>query len=121
MLRTIRKGNPELRSALVELRRAAQAHQAPVWADVAHKLARPRHQVDPVNVGLLERLAAPNETVIVPGKLLAFGRLTKPLTVAAFHYSEGARTKIHAAGGTALQIHELVKAKPDGSGVRIVS
>ena len=121
MLRTIRKGNPELRHALIELRRAAKAHDAPVWADVAVKLARPRHQSDPVNVGHLERLTAANDTVVVPGKLLAFGRLSKPLTVAAFHYSEAARAKIHAAGGTALQLHELLKAKPDGSGVRIVA
>ncbi len=121
MLRTIRKENPELRHALVELRRASKAHQAAIWGDVAQKLARPRHQVDPVNVGHLERLAAPNDTVVVPGKLLAAGRLSKPLTVAAFHYSAGAREKVHAAGGTALGIHELLKAKPDGAGVRIIA
>ena len=121
MLRTIRKENPELRHALVELRRAAQSHQAPVWGDVALKLARPRHQVDPVNVGHLERLTAPNDVVVVPGKLLASGTLSKPLTVAAFHFSEGARQKIHGAGGKAIPLHELLKARPDGSGVRIVS
>ena len=121
MLRTIRKENPELRHALIELRRAAKAHGAPVWGDVARHLARPRHQVDPVNVGHLERLAAAHDTVVVPGKLLAAGPLTKPLTLAAFHYSAGARAKIHAAGGQTLGIHELMKAKPDGAGVRIVA
>ena len=121
MLRTIRKENPELRHALVELRRAAAAHSAPLWADVARRLARPRHQVDPVNVAHLERLASANDVVVVPGKLLAAGRLTKPLTVAAFHFSEAAKSKIHAAGGKALGLHEILKAKPDGSGVRIVA
>jgi large subunit ribosomal protein L18e len=115
------KGNPELLRTVHELRRAAKVHEAPVWASVAERLARARHQTTPVNVAHLERIAAPQETVVVPGKLLADGSLTKPLTVAAFSYSAGARTKIHAAGGQALTLHELVKAKPDGGGVRLVA
>ncbi|MCI4337338.1 MAG: 50S ribosomal protein L18e [Thermoplasmata archaeon] len=121
MLREIRKENPELSHTLIELRRAAKAHDAPIWGDVARRLARPRHQVEPVNVGQLERLASANDTVVVPGKLLAQGVLSKPLTVAAFHYSDAARDKVHRAGGTTLGIHELIKAKPTGAGVRIIA
>jgi len=120
MLRTIRKENPELARTLIELRKAAKAHQAPIWGDVAEKLARSRHQHPPVNVGHLDRLAEADQTVVIPGKLLAAGRLSKPLTVAAFHYSEEARSKIHSAGGRAITIHELLKAKPKGAGVRIL-
>lgn len=120
MLRTIRKENPELVRTLIELRRASKAHSAPLWGAVAERLARPRHQTDPVNVGRLERLAHAEETVVIPGKLLAAGQLTKPLTVAAFHYSAQAREKIHIAGGKALSIEELLKARPNGSGVRIL-
>jgi large subunit ribosomal protein L18e len=119
MLRTIRKENAELAHVLIALRKTAKAHEAPVWYAVAEKLARPRRQARPVNVGHLERLASPKETLVIPGKLLAHGSLSKPLTVAAFHYSEDARTKIHAAGGTALSISELLKSKPDGTGVRL--
>jgi ribosomal protein L18E len=32
-----------------------------------------------------------------------------------------ARTKIHAAGGSAISLDELVKAKPNGMGVRLVA
>src|SRR5580693_5916295 len=99
MLRTIRKDNPELAHLLIALRKASKAHDAPIWGDVARRLARGRHQVGPVNVGQLERLTQADQTVLVPGKLLAEGRLSKPLTVAALHYSEAARTKIHSAGG----------------------
>ncbi|HKV90396.1 MAG TPA: 50S ribosomal protein L18e, partial [Thermoplasmata archaeon] len=120
-LRTIRKDNSELAHVLVALRKAGKSHAAPLWFAVAEKLARPRRQSKPVNVGHLERLARPKETVVVPGKLLAHGSITKPLTVAAFHYSEDARAKIHAAGGTALSIADLLKAKPDGTGVRLLA
>ena len=121
MLRTIRKENPELVRTLLQLKRAAKAHDAPIWADVASHLARPRHQHAPVNVGHLQRLAEDRETVVVPGKLLAEGRLSRPLTVAAFHFSAEAREKIHHAGGSAVTITELLKEHPKGKGVRLVA
>lgn len=119
MLRTIRKEDPELVRTLIALRRAARDHKAPLWASVAEALDRPRHQVRPVNVGHLARLVEAKSTVVVPGKLLAKGDLSAPLTVAAFHFSAAARQKIHAAGGTAVSLGELMKSHPDGSGVRL--
>jgi len=121
MLRTIRSENPELVRTLLELKRAAKAHKAPVWGALADQLARARHQRTPVNVGHLERLTTADETVVVPGKVLASGTLSKRLTVGAFHYSAEARLKIHNAGGKALTIDELVKSKPDGTGVRLLA
>jgi large subunit ribosomal protein L18e len=121
MARPIPKENPELVRLVVELRRAARSHRAPIWATVADRLERPRHQQTPMNVGHLDRLADPEQTVVVPGKLLAEGPLTKRLTVAAFAYSAEARVKIHAAGGLALSLHELLRTKPDGAGVRLLA
>ncbi|MCI4348956.1 MAG: 50S ribosomal protein L18e [Thermoplasmata archaeon] len=120
MLRVIVKENPELRRTLIELRRAAAAHKAPVWGAVAASLARPRHQHTPVNVGTIERHADPKALVVVPGKLLAAGRLTKAVTVGAFHASSAAREKVHGAGGTVVSILELVKRHPTGAGVRLL-
>lgn len=121
MLREIRKGNPELRRTLVELRKAARAHDAPVWGAVALQLNRPRHSRMPINVGHLDRLAGANETIVVAGPVLATGTLTKPLVVAAQRFSPAAREKIHAAGGKALPLHELIHAHPDGRGVRLLA
>jgi large subunit ribosomal protein L18e len=118
---SFRQKNPELHRVVVELRRAAHTHHAPVWGAVADRLERPRHRMVPVNVGHLERLANAEETVVVPGKLLADGAVSKPITVGALAYSKDARTKIHAVGGTALTISELLKARPDGAGVRLLA
>jgi ribosomal protein L18E len=121
MLRQIRKENPELRRILVELRKAARANAAPVWGAVAEQLNRPRHHQVPLNVGHLDRLAGPNEIVVVAGSVLASGNLTKPVVVGAHRFSPAAREKIHAAGGRALMLHELVHAHPDGRGVRLLA
>ncbi|HTS33582.1 MAG TPA: 50S ribosomal protein L18e [Thermoplasmata archaeon] len=120
MARSHLKGNPELVRVIRELRAAARSHDAPLWASVADGLERARHPSRPVSIGHLERIASSEETVVVPGKVLSDGSLSKRLTVAAFAYSTEARAKIHAAGGTALSLHDLLKAKPDGAGVRLV-
>ena len=117
---TIRKENPELVRVIIELQKAAKTHRAPVWRAAAERLTRPRHQLFPLNVGHLERIAAPQETILVPGKLLAEGNLTKALTIGAMAYSSEARSKVHAAGGTALSITELLKSHPNGKGVRLL-
>ncbi len=121
MPRAVRKQNPELLRLVGELRRAARSQHAPLWSTIADRLERPRHQGTPVNVGHLERLARPEEVVVVSGKLLADGPLTKRLTVAAAAYSAGARAKIHTAGGSALTLHDLVKSRPSGAGVRLLA
>ncbi len=114
------KGSPELARAIRELRHAARTHNAPVWDSVADDLERPRHPSRPVSVGRLERIAEADETIVVPGKVLSDGLLSKRLTVAALAYSSAARTKIHAAGGSALSLHDILKSQPDGAGVRLV-
>jgi len=121
MARPIAKENSELVRLVVELRRAARTHHAPIWSAIADRLERPRHQTVPLNVGHLERLAQPEETVAVPGKVLADGPLSKRLTVGAFAFSAEARAKIHAAGGSAVTLHDLVRTKPDGAGVRLLA
>ena len=121
MAHPIPKENSELVRLIVELRRAARSAKAPIWATVADRLEKPRHRAAPVNVGHLERLTESGDTVVVPGKLLAHGPLSKKLTVAAFAYSKEARTKIHAAGGVAITVHDLIKTNPDGSGVRLLA
>ncbi len=121
MPHAVRKENSELVRVIHALRRAARKEHAPIWSSVADRLERPRHQTTPVNVGHLERLARPEETVVVPGKLLAEGPLTKRLTVGAFAFSQEARTKIRAAGGSAFSLEELLRSHPDGTGVRLVA
>jgi large subunit ribosomal protein L18e len=121
MARRLGKQNPELVRLLIELRRTARAHHAPLWASVAERLERARHSVEPVNVSALERIADAGETVAVPGKILADGQLSKALTVGAFAFSAGAREKIRAAGGSAVSLHTLLKSKPEGAGVRLLA
>jgi large subunit ribosomal protein L18e len=114
------KSNPALVSLIHDLKRQAQQHDAPVWKDVARRLEGPTRQRTVVNLSTLERHLADRDVAVVPGKVLSAGTLTKPVTVAAFAFSDGARAKVTKAGGTCLTIPELAKQNPTGAKVRIL-
>ncbi len=116
-----RKSNPNLVALIDTLLSEAAKNNAAVWKDVAERLAKPRQLYAEVNVSKLERYAKPNEYVVVPGKVLGGGRITKPVKVAALSFSESARRKIVEAGGECMKIEELLKINPSGSGVRIMA
>lgn len=102
------------------LRRISRENDAPVWRDVAYRLSRPRRTWAEVNVGELERFVGPGETVVIPGRLLGSGAVSRPVTVAALGYTRSAREKIERGGGKVMGIHELAGLNPKGSNVRIV-
>jgi large subunit ribosomal protein L18e len=118
--REVRKTNEYLVALIEELYKAAHREEAPIWRDLARRLESSNRHHAEVNVGKIDRFAQKNELVVVPGKVLGSGELTKPVTVAAWQFSSQARDKITAAGGKATTIAELVASRPKGDGVRIM-
>jgi len=114
------KTNPVLLHTIEALRLAARTHTAPVWRALADRLEGSRKHWSEVNLSRLDRYSAKGEVLAVPGVLLATGTLAHPVTVAAFHTSHAARVKVEAAGGKVLNLLELAKEHPRGSGVRIL-
>lgn len=106
--------------ALVSLVEGLMKTGKPVWRRTAQELSRPRRQRIEVNLSKIEEFAAEDSTVLVPGKVLGSGTLSKKLTVAAFSFSGRAKEMIAAAGGKALTIDGLQKANPEGRGVTIL-
>jgi large subunit ribosomal protein L18e len=114
-----RKTDPQLKRTIVELRRIGAENEAPIWRDVAARLAKPGKTWAQVNVQKVQEVAG-KEPAVVCGKVLSTGTLSAPIRVAAYHFSENARRKIEAAKGDALGILDLAKENPKGTGVRIV-
>ncbi len=112
--------NPVLRSLIRTLIKASRENKAPIWRAVAEELERPRRVKKPVNVGKLERYCREGEVVVVPGKLLGGGVLTKKITVASFQVSPLAIKKLEKAGGRWMSIEGLIKENPTGSNVRVM-
>jgi large subunit ribosomal protein L18e len=121
MGKRVYKTNPNLLNLIERLKKEAYISEAPVWRDVADRLMKPRKGWAEVNLSRIERFASSDkETIIVPGKLLGAGVISKKVTVAAFKSSEAAKEKIAKAGGKSMSIEELLMDNPKGSNVRIM-
>jgi large subunit ribosomal protein L18e len=95
-------------------------NEKPVWKKIAYELSRPSRVRTEVNLSKLDSYGKESATIIVPGKVLGSGLLSKKLTVAAFSFSQTAQEQIHAAGGKAMSISALYQANPEGKNVIIL-
>ena len=113
------KKGPENR-VLLELIGELQKANKDIWKRVARELAKPARRRAAVNVSKIEQYSMDGGTIIVPGKVLGAGYLSKKVTVAAFNFSEAAREQISKGGGKAVSISQLVRDNPDGKDVVIL-
>ncbi|MGP8125229.1 MAG: 50S ribosomal protein L18e [Nitrososphaerales archaeon] len=112
--------NPLHRQMTVMLERAGKEQKAPIWTAAAKLLARPEVTRVEVNLGRVSRMAEEGQAFFIPGKVLGTGIVDKRLVVGAFSFSASARSKLEAAGGSALSVEQFLKKYPNGSGVRLV-
>ncbi|MDD3233492.1 MAG: 50S ribosomal protein L18e [Candidatus Methanomethylophilus sp.] len=115
------KTNPQLIALISDLKaKTREDPKAAIWRDVALRLEAPNRTWAETNLSKIEEYAQDGETIVVPGKVLAAGDLTKKVNVAAYSFSAKAAAQIFAAGGKTMTIKELMAANPKGSKVRIM-
>jgi len=109
-----RKTNPELVKTIIEAKKKEN------WLEIAGILSSPRVKKIDVNLDRINREAKEGETIVVPGKVLSEGEISKKVKVAAFSFSEKAKEKILKAKGETLTIMEEIKKNPDAKGIKII-
>jgi large subunit ribosomal protein L18e len=107
--------NPHLTKLIHDLKKLSLDQKVKIWKRIAEDLERPTRIRREVNLMDLNRHTKANETVIVPGKVLANGELNHKLKVAAFRFSEKAKEKLES-----MTIRQLMESNPKGKGVRII-
>lgn len=115
-----RKSNPVLVDLVATLKNVGRENEAPIWRDIASRLEKPSRNWAQVNVSKLESVVRDGENVVVPGKLLGSGDLSKPYTVIAWKASASAKAKVAAAGGKVLTLKEGLESFPKGEKCRIL-
>lgn len=108
--------NPRLADLIAKMSKEEKG----IWKQTAELLNRPRRNRPWINLSKIDRYSKDNETILVPGKVLASGSLTKPVTIAAWRISESAKTKVEKSKGKVITIEKLMKDNPKGSGVRVM-
>ncbi|MBT3835740.1 50S ribosomal protein L18e [Candidatus Woesearchaeota archaeon] len=107
---------------LIELLKALEPKivESPFWRRVVKDLTKSSRQRRSVNVYKIDKYAREGEMVLVPGKVLSLGEMSKKVDVAAFNFSAEAKKKIEQANGKIMTIKELLEQNPEGKKVRIL-
>lgn len=114
------KTNPKLVELIGTLKEKSYQEEVAIWKDVAKRLERSNRRKAEVNISQINRHTSPDETVLVPGKILGSGELNHKVNVVALNFSKKAEEKIAAAGGECLDISEILDKNPKGNKIRII-
>jgi len=112
--------NPILKQLIQDLKEKSYELNSNFIKDLADKLNKPRRQRIEVNLSHIERHTEKNDEIVVPGVVLGFGELTKPLKISAWRFSNPAKEKIEGSGGKFMSIRDLMEKNPEGSKVKII-
>lgn len=115
------KTNQQLQTLIQMLKDQSRREGVAFWYRIASDLEAPTSKRSIVNLSKLDYYTKDNEIIVVPGKVLAGGTLGHKLTVAALQCSGSARTKIEAAQGKVLNLHDIMKQHPKAQKLRIIA
>ena len=90
------------------------------WLEVASILSGPRRESIDLNIGQIDFLAKEGDIVVIPGKVLSQGELTKKIRIVAYKFSEKAKEKLLKEKIQISSIMDEIKKNPEAKGVRIL-
>ena len=109
-----RKNNP----LLVETVRLAKKNDA--WLEVAGILSGSKKNRVNLNLRDIEEGSKENDVIIVSGKVLSEGNVSKKIKVVALGFSERAKEKLLKQGCEVLSIIKEIKKNPSAKGVKVL-
>lgn len=119
-MKKVKTTNPELIKLIQDLKKKSRENKNELWRNLAERLSTSKRSRIALNVSRLNRYTKEGETVAVPGKVLGAGKATHPMTVAAFAFSDRAKSKILKAKGNCLSIRDLMEKNPTGKNVKLM-
>jgi len=112
--------NTYLRKLISDLKEYSSKTGVSLWKRVAIDLEKPTRMRREVNLGRINRVTAENDTIIVPGKVLADGLLEHKVTIVAWKFSESALKKIEESKSKAIRLSDYMQKKPSNANMRII-
>jgi len=90
------------------------------WLKIADILSRPRRKKSILNLDQIDNQTKEGDTIVVPGKVLGEGNVTKKLRIVALQFSEEARKKLKDKKCEVVTIKQEIEKNKDAKGVKII-
>ena len=91
------------------------------WTDVAVLISRPTRKQSSINLEDIEKNTSTGDTVIIPGKILSTGELTKKVRICALGISDSAMEKLKKSKSEYCFIIDEIKKNPKAEGIKILA
>ncbi|GAH16373.1 unnamed protein product, partial [marine sediment metagenome] len=78
--------NQQLQSLIRELKKSSIENKVKLWKRIATDLDKSSSKRRVVNLSKINQYAKDQDIVVVPGKVLSLGELSKKLTIAALNF-----------------------------------
>jgi len=90
------------------------------WGKIAQIISASSKKYSTFNLKHIEKETKEGDTVVIPGKVLGSGNVTKKVRVCALNFSESARDKLKENKGEIITILEEIKKNPKAEGIKIL-
>ncbi|MBS3091062.1 50S ribosomal protein L18e [Candidatus Pacearchaeota archaeon] len=113
-VRIKRKTNPEL----LELLQLARKNKA--WMRVIKIISSSTRQYSSVNLQKIDKETKAGDTVVIIGKVLGSGSLTKKVRICSLGISEDAKEKLKETKSEFVSILEEIKSNAKAAGIKLI-
>ncbi|MBX4196705.1 50S ribosomal protein L18e [Candidatus Pacearchaeota archaeon] len=109
-----RKTNPSLAETIF------MAHKNKAWNKLAQILSGSTRRQASVNLSDIDKQTTAGDTVVIPGKVLGSGALTKKVRICALGISASARDKLKDTKSESATIADEIKINPKAQGIKVL-
>lgn len=90
------------------------------WLEIAGILSMPRRLRVGINLDKIEKESKEGDTILIPGKVLGNGNITKKIRIVALSFSQEAEKKLKERKCEIVSITEEIEKNPKMQGVKII-
>jgi large subunit ribosomal protein L18e len=113
-VRIQRKTNPEI----IKLLRLARKNKT--WQELVKIISGPTRRYSSVNLEKIDKETKAGDTVVIPGKVLSSGNLTKKVKICSLSISDNAKAKLKETKSEYSSISDEIKSNSKAAGIKII-
>lgn len=109
-----RKKNPNIVETIINLKKKKE------WLKIAQIISSSTRKYSSVNLEEIDRNTKEGDTVVVPGKVLSSGEISKKIRIAALSFSDKAKEKLKSKKCEVVSILKEFKENPTARGIKVL-
>jgi large subunit ribosomal protein L18e len=109
-----RKTNPQLAATIFLV------SKNPAWFKFAKLFSESTRKHSSVNLGQIDAQTSMGDTIIVPGRVLGVGEITKKVRICSFGISKEARENLKKTRSEWIHVLDEIKKNPKAEGLKVI-